>query len=301
MNGVELKTLAEMKTSLIKFRLSKAQERWLIARLEVEAEENKQLREQIPDVVVTWGSGETAGINDAVRLRESVERDFALYRATVSVQLESAERRAQELEALFALQQTRMAGAVHLWQEANSKPGILPDLGDLLSWLLSRLSDMEQRALEAERRARELETSTYCAYCGEKFLLDDSAATKVTEHIYSCEKHPMREIERRAQEAEANWDANALKGQNDALRVRVRQLEMALKTIAEHEKGSWHGQVAERVLSPQAEPQLHALANDVPEGEIWFVGPKEGSVTGPELKGKIINVGPQAEPQEAKQ
>ena len=176
MNGVELKTLAEMKTSLIKFRLSKAQERWLIARLEVEAEENKQLREQIPDVVVTWGSGETAGINDAVRLRESVERDFALYRATVSVQLESAERRAQELEALFALQQTRMAGAARLWQEANNKPDILPDLGDLLSWLLSRLSDMEQRALavrdalEYYAKAREIYSMTGVWQLAEKAI-----------------------------------------------------------------------------------------------------------------------------------
>ncbi len=49
-------------------------------------------------------------------------------------------------------------------------------------------------------------------------------------------------------------------------------------------------------LSPQA-PQLSVEASEVvPPGEVWLVDVnKEG--TGPEIKGKIINVDPQA-PQE---
>ncbi len=34
-------------------------------------------------------------------------------------------------------------------------------------------------------------TLTYCVYCGATFPLDDDAGTKVTEHIQSCEKHPL--------------------------------------------------------------------------------------------------------------
>lgn len=41
-----------------------------------------------------------------------------------------------------------------------------------------------------------VQDATYCAYCGARFHLDDKAATFVTEHIYTCEKHPMRIPER---------------------------------------------------------------------------------------------------------
>jgi hypothetical protein len=46
-----------------------------------------------------------------------------------------------------------------------------------------------------EKQLEELKMTTYCAYCGERFVLDDEAATMVTRHIYSCPQHPMREVE----------------------------------------------------------------------------------------------------------
>lgn len=52
------------------------------------------------------------------------------------------------------------------------------------------------------------EDSTYCAYCGAEFPLDGSAFD-VTQHIRSCEHHPMRVVER----------------DNALLRERVRELE----------------------------------------------------------------------------
>jgi len=59
-----------------------------------------------------------------------------------------------------------------------------------------------QECCEAQRDAdwevyQALVTKTYCAYCGAEFDLGDAdaATTAVTEHIYSCEKHPMRELE----------------------------------------------------------------------------------------------------------
>ncbi len=44
---------------------------------------------------------------------------------------------------------------------------------------------------------------TYCAYCGAEYPLDDDAATLVSEHIKTCEKHPMRAVEARAAELQA--------------------------------------------------------------------------------------------------
>ena len=47
----------------------------------------------------------------------------------------------------------------------------------------------------AERDAAlALNKRTYCAYCGEEFDIEDDAV-KVTNHIYACNKHPMRDAE----------------------------------------------------------------------------------------------------------
>jgi hypothetical protein len=36
----------------------------------------------------------------------------------------------------------------------------------------------------------------YCDYCGKKFILDGVNDTiQVTDHVYSCEDHPMRRVE----------------------------------------------------------------------------------------------------------
>jgi hypothetical protein len=49
--------------------------------------------------------------------------------------------------------------------------------------------------LEGREEIRLLSESTYCAYCGEKFPLDNAAAEQVAEHIRTCPKHPMRAAE----------------------------------------------------------------------------------------------------------
>jgi len=36
---------------------------------------------------------------------------------------------------------------------------------------------------------------TYCAYCGFEVPIDDEAASKISEHIATCPKHPMRNVE----------------------------------------------------------------------------------------------------------
>jgi len=55
--------------------------------------------------------------------------------------------------------------------------------------------------------------STYCAFCGLEFLLDDEVATLVSAHIRTCTLHPMRNLESRltllteaARDALAGWN-----------------------------------------------------------------------------------------------
>lgn len=58
-----------------------------------------------------------------------------------------------------------------------------------------RWQEPDERDKEIKRLREEvrlLSESTYCAYCGEKFPLDNAAAEQVAEHIRTCPKHPMR-------------------------------------------------------------------------------------------------------------
>jgi len=73
---------------------------------------------------------------------------------------------------------------------------------------------------------KDLETSTYCAYCGERCELDDEAASKISSHIKSCKKHPMRKLEAdlRAQLAEKDKEIERLKDANNLLDIRLEAL-----------------------------------------------------------------------------
>lgn len=74
---------------------------------------------------------------------------------------------------------------------------------------------------------------TYCAYCGAEYPLDDNAATQVGEHIKTCEKHPMRAVEARAEAAEAQ--AATLTREVSILRKAV---EVAISDLSEAQ-GEW--------------------------------------------------------------
>ena len=94
---------------------------------------------------------------------------------------------------------------------------------------------------------------TYCAYCGEAFIRDDQAASRVSEHIRTCEKHPMRKVELELHNSEMTrkW----LSDENQ----RVRML---LMPILESEDP------AEYVEKLQAELQQAREANRwIPVGE----------------------------------
>lgn len=65
------------------------------------------------------------------------------------------------------------------------------------------VTDIYNRAYEAVMNSMDVKTGkTYCAYCGAEYPLDDNAAAQVSEHIKTCEKHPMRAAEARAERYE---------------------------------------------------------------------------------------------------
>lgn len=45
----------------------------------------------------------------------------------------------KDLNSLFSLQHTRTVKADRLWQKAHKKPNVLPDLGELVQWLMDRV------------------------------------------------------------------------------------------------------------------------------------------------------------------
>lgn len=49
-----------------------------------------------------------------------------------------------ELQALFAKQWERSREADKLWQKATGKHDTIPDLGELLKWLMEQISEVEQ-------------------------------------------------------------------------------------------------------------------------------------------------------------
>lgn len=82
----------------------------------------------------------------------------------------------------------------------------------------------ENERLTARIAELEEETKrTYCAYCGEAFVIDDQAATLVSEHIRTCEKHPLRAYEQENKRLTAEYDA---------CYERMEELQEALRAIS---------------------------------------------------------------------
>ncbi len=89
---------------------------------------------------------------------------------------------------------------------------------------------------ERDEKIARMEEHTWCAYCGYEIHIDDEASTKISEHIMSCEKHPihiafaeiewLRELVRKS-EGMAN-EINILTKENNALASEIKQLKAEL-------------------------------------------------------------------------
>jgi hypothetical protein len=97
-------------------------------------------------------------------------------------------------------------GAVMAW---NRRPGIQNELSFELEIMTAERDALARENLSQKITIREstdmlikaadeltrMKSETYCAYCGERFQLDDDVASRVSEHIRACQKHPMRKVE----------------------------------------------------------------------------------------------------------
>jgi hypothetical protein len=66
--------------------------------------------------------------------------------------------------------------------------------------LRNMVFEYELQIADLKKQIKELESVTYCAYCGELFDLDDKAASLVSEHIMTCHKHPISDLKKRISE-----------------------------------------------------------------------------------------------------
>jgi len=69
------------------------------------------------------------------------------------------------------------------------------------------IADLQGQLKAAQAKLVDYETKTYCAFCGQTYLID-TGAELIARHIKECPKHPMRDVEQRVAQLEA--DANLL-------------------------------------------------------------------------------------------
>ncbi len=104
----------------------------------------------------------------------------------------------------------------------------------------NELSGLTRDLLETKEEIARMKEHTWCAYCGFEIHIDDEASTKISEHIMTCPKHPIRvafeEIERlrelvRKSEGMAN-EINILTEENNTLIAEIERLKAELAPSA---------------------------------------------------------------------
>lgn len=97
------------------------------------------------------------------------------------------------------------------------------------------LYDVEAELIRLRAEIESLKVSTYCAYCGHAEPIDGDGG-RIAEHIRTCEKHPMRQVEverdryraallRLAARAENYSPADVVAAVADALGIPLDTLE----------------------------------------------------------------------------
>ena len=82
---------------------------WLIAQLAEQDREIERLRKEAPDVTVTWGTGETTGVNDPMRIR-------ALKAEAGAKELEEMLR---EINDWYEQDDSRLGNTVEIFEKAR--------------------------------------------------------------------------------------------------------------------------------------------------------------------------------------
>lgn len=133
------------------------------------------------------------------------------------------------------------------------------------------LTDFEASRDEWKDRAEKAEAAinfTYCAYCGKEFPMDDDASD-VSEHIATCPKHPMRDVETRLAEVTAGYEARG-----KTIDAMTEDIEEMIKSLDEAEARAEKAEVrADRVTTTSAAHYIAELEARLAEAErviAWY-------------------------------
>jgi len=121
------------------------------------------------------------------------------------------------------------------WHSQAGPPGSARTITPAGIETLGVCADVLAKVVE-ENKA--LQGTTYCAFCGERFPLDGTAATAVAEHIKTCPKHPMREVEadRNRLDSIATRQSVELREAEHATRLEREKLHKLADLILEGDK-----------------------------------------------------------------
>lgn len=121
-----------------------------------------------------------------------------------------------EWQEMFDLQHKRTHEADKLWQAAHNKPDTLPDLGELVFWLLKRAEEAEAQ-IEKSVQSWALRCEMMDAVTEERDSLAEKLAVEVNEHSIAVKR--FLHWKNRGQDAEK---------ERDALAERLKAAEMAV-------------------------------------------------------------------------
>jgi len=136
------------------------------------------------------------------------------------------------------------------------------------------IAALQEQLAERDGEVAHMKGHTYCAYCGYEIHGDDGAE-KVSEHIKTCEFHPMRELERnniRLREENRRLRAccgdqrecpiiNANTRMREALEIAKKEIVNLVETATERIREAGRDcDDAERTYKPILKKIEHALA-----------------------------------------
>ena len=113
-------------------------------------------------------------IDEVMNLDFKMKQNAEFYQ-TAEKSRKEAEEEVKELQAVFDLQQTRMGKGTKMWRIATGKNDVLPDLGDLLDWLMDQIEKAEAANAKLTAFINEVKISADRPYLRKKAekLLED--------------------------------------------------------------------------------------------------------------------------------
>jgi hypothetical protein len=166
--------------------------------------------------------------NESITWQEEydIERAIALIKPMLE---EESKEKDVEIERLKKEVQYR-DDIIGLSPDGDRHGHLVAEIERLRKLSTDRLVEVEELRAERNEYKAEIErlrNHTYCAYCGEEFAIDiDTAA--VSEHIATCQKHPMRGLEAEIERLKTKLDAGESEAASveDMGRIEKQQAEI---------------------------------------------------------------------------